>query len=209
MHTPVWIKIGMALGFAYLAIFTIDLVGDMLGGPEESHGGEHAEVADASHDADAGHAVQTAQAEEPAHAEEAAPAEATDHAAPTEHAAEATEAGEAAETATEAAEVVALVGDIAAGKKTSKKCASCHSFDDGGPNKVGPNLFGLAARGRAAAEGYKYSPALKSMGGSWTDADLDAFLADPKAFAPGTKMSLKLRKEQDRANVIAFLNSLH
>lgn len=191
MHTPLWIKIGMALGFAYLAIFTINLVGDMLGGPEDSHGGEHAEVADTSHDADAGHAAPAAHVEETAHAEETAPAEAA------EHAAEA------------APEVIALVGDVAAGKKASKKCASCHSFDDGGPNKVGPNLFGLAARGRGAAEGYKYSPVLKSMGGSWSDADLDAFLADPKAFAPGTKMSLKLRKEQDRANVIAFLNSLH
>lgn len=185
MHTPVWIKIGMALGFAYLAIFTINLVGDMLGGPEDSHGGEHAEVADTSHDADTGHAAPAAHVEETAPAEEA------------EHAAEA------------APEVIALVGDVAAGKKASKKCASCHSFDDGGPNKVGPNLFGLAARGRGAAEGYKYSPVFKSMGGSWSDADLDAFLADPKAFAPGTKMSLKLRKEQDRANVIAFLNSLH
>lgn len=192
MHTPVWIKIGMALGFAYLAIFTIDLIGDMLGGPEDSHGGDHAEVADASHEADAGHAAPAA------HVEETAPAEEADHAAPAaEHEAE------------HAAEVIALVGDVAAGKKTSKKCASCHSFDDGGPNKVGPNLFGLAARGRGAAEGYKYSPVLKSMGGSWSDADLDAFLADPKAFAPGTKMSLKLRKEQDRTNVIAFLNSLH
>lgn len=181
MHTPVWIKIGMAVGFAYLAIFTIDLVGDMLGGPEESHGDEHAIVADASHEAEASHA---------------APAT---HAEPTDHAAE----------ATEATEVVALVGDIAAGKKASKKCASCHSFDDGGPNKVGPNLFGLAARGRSTAEGYKYSSVFKSMGGSWNDADLDAFLSDPKAFAPGTKMSLKIRKEQDRANLIAFLNSLH
>lgn len=199
MHTPVWIKIGMALGFAYLAIFTINLVGDMLGGPEDSHGGEHAVVADASHEADAGHAAPVAHAEETAPAEEAAPVEAGEHAAPAEHASE----------APEAAEVVALVGDVTAGKKVSKKCTSCHSFDDGGKHKVGPNLFDLAARGRGAAEGYKYSPVLKSMGGSWSDADLDAFLADPKAFAPGTKMSLKLRKEQDRANVIAYLNSLH
>lgn len=193
MHTPVWIKIGMALGFAYLAIFTIDLVGDMLGGPDDSHGDEHANVehiAEASHEVDA--------SDDHGAPEPAATTQEDDHGATTAH-----------EEAAETTEVAAIVGDVAAGKKASRKCASCHSFDDGGPNKVGPNLFGLATRERGTAEGYKYSAALKSAGESWSDADLDAFLADPKGFAAGTKMSLKVRKEADRANLIAFLNSLH
>ncbi len=186
MHTPLWIKIGMALGFAYLGLFSINLIGDMLGGSSGTHGGEHADteqVADASHVADAGHTPDTGMGE----------ADATHEA-----------------TIDSAAEVVAaLVGDAAAGAKTAKKkCGTCHTFGSGEGHKVGPNLFGVMVRGRAAAEGYRYSANMKAMGGSWSDADLDTFLADPKAFVKATKMSLKIKKEQERADLIAFVATL-
>lgn len=195
MHTPLWIKIGMALGFAYLGIFSINLIGDMLGGSGDTHGGEQAAT---EHVADA---VDGAM-------DEAAPA---DHAADISH--EVVAEGTVGEHAMEeAAEVIvaALAGDAAAGAKTAKKkCGTCHSFGSGEKHKVGPNLFNIAARGRAVAEGYKYSANLKTMGGTWSDADLDAFLTDPKAFAKGSKMSLKTKKEAERADVIAWLKTLH
>lgn len=189
MHTPLWIKIGMALGFAYLGIFSINLIGDMLGGSSGTHGGEHADteqVADASHTPDAGMGE----------------ADATHEGAATEAADDMT--GE------HAAEVVAaLVGDAAAGAKTAKKkCGTCHTFGSGEGHKVGPNLFGVTVRGRAVAEGYRYSANMKAMGGSWSDTDFDIFLADPKAFVKGTKMSLKTKKEQERADLIAYVKTL-
>lgn len=195
MHTPLWIKIGMALGFAYLGIFSINLIGDMLGGSSGTHGGEHADteqVADAGHVADASHTPDTGMGEANATHEDAADEAADDMTG--EHAAEV---------------VAALVGDAAAGAKTAKKkCGTCHTFGSGEGHKVGPNLFSVTVRGRATAEGYRYSANMKAMGGAWSDADLDTFLADPKAFVKGTKMSLKVKKEQERADVIAFVKTL-
>ncbi len=99
--------------------------------------------------------------------------------------------------------------DPAAGRKVAKKCAACHSFDKGGKNKVGPNLWDVVGAPKASREGYSYSGALSALGGEWTYQDLDAFLAAPKAFVPGTKMGFAgLKKPSDRAAVIAFLRSL-
>ncbi|MDH5556546.1 MAG: cytochrome c family protein [Alphaproteobacteria bacterium] len=96
--------------------------------------------------------------------------------------------------------------DADAGAKVSKKCASCHSFDKGGPNKVGPNLWDIVGRPIAGGEGYKYSDALSGLGGEWSYDKLDGFLAKPKDFAAGTKMSFAgLKSAEDRANLIAFL----
>ncbi|MBT3700108.1 MAG: c-type cytochrome [Alphaproteobacteria bacterium] len=97
--------------------------------------------------------------------------------------------------------------DTGAGAKVSKKCAACHSFAEGGKNKVGPNLFNIVGRDKAAAAGYSYSAALKALGGKWTVEDLNAFLTKPKVFAKGNKMSFPgLKKGKDRANVIKFLS---
>ncbi len=95
-----------------------------------------------------------------------------------------------------------------AGQKVFKKCKACHTTAKGGKNKVGPNLWDIVGRARAAAEKFKYSSVLKGMGGEWSYADLDAFFTAPKKFAPGNKMPFKgLKKAGDRAALIAYLRS--
>src|SRR4051812_38445884 len=74
------------------------------------------------------------------------------------------------------------------GESAAKKCATCHTFGKGEPNRVGPNLYGVVGRPKGTESGYDYSAAIKSKGGNWTVDDLDAFLHSPRAFAPGTKM---------------------
>jgi len=97
--------------------------------------------------------------------------------------------------------------DPAAGKKLFKKCAACHSFAKGGSNKVGPNLWNAVGGPRGTKAGFKYSSALKGMGGNWSFADLNAFLYKPKTFVKGTKMSFAgFKKTQDRANIVRFLH---
>jgi cytochrome c len=95
------------------------------------------------------------------------------------------------------------------GQTAVKVCASCHTFQKGGANGTGPNLYGLFGRGRASAPGYAYSDAMKAKGGEWTPEDLNKFLANPKEFMPGTKMGFQgFSKGSQRADVIAYLNSL-
>jgi cytochrome c len=99
--------------------------------------------------------------------------------------------------------------DAAAGQGTAKACAACHSFEKGGANKVGPNLFGVLGSPKGHAQGFGYSDALVKTGGQWNYDELNKFLYDPKAYAPGTKMTFAgLKKDSERANVIAYLRSL-
>lgn len=114
----------------------------------------------------------------------------------------------------------AFAADVEAGEKILKtRCAACHSYDEGGPNKVGPNLYGVMAHGPGKVEGYNYSKgyqAAAETGFAWDAEHLDAYLADPTAFLRDvsgdakarSKMTFKLPKEDDRANVIAFLETL-
>jgi len=96
------------------------------------------------------------------------------------------------------------------GEKVFKKCKTCHSLK-AGDNKVGPSLAGVAGRTAGTAEGYtKYSDAMIASGVVWDDATLDQYLADPKGFIPGNKMSFTgLKKAEDRAAVIAYLKEAH
>ncbi len=99
--------------------------------------------------------------------------------------------------------------DAEAGKKQAKKCTACHSFDEGGPTKIGPNLWNVLNRPIASVAGFGYSSVLQGMSGeTWSYENLDAFMANPKGFAAGTKMSFGgVKKEGARADLIMFLRS--
>ena len=99
--------------------------------------------------------------------------------------------------------------DAAKGAEVFKKCAACHNADKGGPNALGPNLWGVLGEpiGKGA-NGFAFSEALAGVGGNWDWTSLNHWLTSPKAMAAGTKMTFAgLGDPQDRANVIAFLNS--
>jgi cytochrome c len=102
--------------------------------------------------------------------------------------------------------MVIPAADAMAGEMIGERCGACHDWTKGGPNKIGPNLYGVVGRMRASAPGFEYSPAMKMKGGAWTYDELFQFLRQPASFVPGTKMTFAgLPKSQDRVNVIAFL----
>jgi cytochrome c len=95
------------------------------------------------------------------------------------------------------------------GAAVSKKCVACHEFKKGGPNKVGPDLYGVVGRERAHHEGFSYSAGMKAKPGKWTFEELDHFLNNPRGFIPGTAMAFAgISKATERADLIAYLNTL-
>ncbi|HZH29116.1 MAG TPA: cytochrome c family protein [Azospirillaceae bacterium] len=100
--------------------------------------------------------------------------------------------------------------DAAAGQRGSRACAACHTFDKGGPSRVGPNLYDVVGRAHAGVAGFAYSDALKGKQAEpWDYEGLSAFLANPRAYAPGTKMNFAgIKSAQERANLIAWLRTL-
>lgn len=99
--------------------------------------------------------------------------------------------------------------DPKAGAEIAKKCTACHTFDKGGANRVGPNLYGIVGEPIAQGKGFAFSDALKAHKGAWDADTLNEWLYKPQAFAKGTKMTFAgLPKAKDRADVVAYLQSL-
>ena len=117
-------------------------------------------------------------------------------------------APEAAKEPDEPIEKLLASATVDKGANSAKKCAACHTFGKGEPNRVGPNLYGVVGRPKGTEGGFDYSAPMKAKGGNWTVDDLGKFLANPRGFVPGTKMSFAgLPRGSERADVIAFLNS--
>ncbi|WP_366657723.1 c-type cytochrome [Fodinicurvata sp. EGI_FJ10296] len=100
--------------------------------------------------------------------------------------------------------------DPSAGESLTRACTTCHTFEEGGPNRVGPNLWGVVGGAMAHAADFNYSSAVQSRadeGGEWTFENLNAFIENPRGYLPGTNMSYAgMGDAEDRANLIAWMN---
>jgi cytochrome c len=99
--------------------------------------------------------------------------------------------------------------DVQKGQADTKPCQACHNFEKGTGAKIGPPLYGIVDRVKASVAGFNYSEAIQSRGGEWTYGDLDQFLANPKAYAQGTKMAFAGETDPaKRADIIDYLHTL-
>ena len=115
----------------------------------------------------------------------------------------------AAAAPSEPIEKLLQTASVEKGTNAAKKCVACHTFEKGGPNRVGPNLFGIINEPKGQGRGFNFSAALKAKGGTWTYDDLNKFLANPKGFVPGTAMGFAgVPRDSERADVIAYLRTL-
>jgi len=105
--------------------------------------------------------------------------------------------------------VLLAKADATRGQSAVRKCASCHTFAPGEPNKVGPNLAGVLGRAMASHPGFGYSNALKGKGGQWGYEELSAFIANPRGYVPGTTMAFAgVPSGQERADILAYLKTV-
>lgn len=111
--------------------------------------------------------------------------------------------------AEEPIETLLASADTKKGELSAKVCQTCHTFDKGGGNKVGPNLWGIVGREKHSEPGFNYTTAMKGQTGTWTIDNLNVYLTNPKAMVPGTAMSFAgFSRGTVRADVIAYLNTL-
>ena len=116
--------------------------------------------------------------------------------------------GEAGGAAAVPIATLLATADIAKGEAAFKKCAACHTIAPGGANGIGPNLWASMGKPHGHVAGFSYSDALKSVPGNWDFEGMDKWLANPKKYAPGTKMTFAgLGNPEERANLIAYLNA--
>ncbi|KAJ9460888.1 Cytochrome c [Diplonema papillatum] len=101
-------------------------------------------------------------------------------------------------------------GDETKGKKLAQtRAGQCHNFASGGPNGVGPNLFGIVGRTSGTVPGFAYSKANQDSGVTWTAENLDEYITNPKKFMPGNKMAFAgIKKDKDRYDLISYLETL-
>jgi cytochrome c len=106
-------------------------------------------------------------------------------------------------------ETLLAKASIEKGQNAAKQCQACHTFEKGGPNRVGPNLWNIVNRPRASEPGFNYSAAMKSKGGNWSFDELNKFLANPRGYIQGTAMTFAgLSRGEQRADVIDYLHTL-
>ena len=116
---------------------------------------------------------------------------------------------ETTSVSSESGNIMALFASTSAadGAKVFKKCLACHSIEKGGPNKIGPNIFGVLNRKAGSISDYKYSKAMAAYGKVWSFEEMNGFLTKPKDWIKGTKMSfIGLKSAKDRAAVILYMN---
>ncbi len=115
---------------------------------------------------------------------------------------------EAAETKTADLATLLATASPAAGERRAALCKSCHTFEKGGANSTGPNLWGVVDRPVATHEGFKYTAALKDFGGEWTYDRLNHFIENSQGYVPGTAMVQRFAKPEQRAEILAYLRTL-
>ncbi len=118
------------------------------------------------------------------------------------------ESGDAGAVAAVPIATLLASADVAKGEAIFKKCVACHTIASGGANGIGPNLWATVGKPLAGHAGFAYSDALKTKGGNWTFEALNEWLANPKKYAPGNKMTFAgLGNPEERAAVMLYLNS--